>query len=39
MSAYNKIRDPKFVAVTISDKKEVYPALKKFFTERQAATP
>jgi len=25
MSAYNKITDSKFIAVTISDKKEVYP--------------
>jgi hypothetical protein len=39
MSTYGMIRDPKFVAVTISDKKEVYPALKKFFSERPAATP
>jgi uncharacterized protein len=38
MSAYHKIRDPKFMAVTISDKKEVYPALKKFFSERAAAS-
>ncbi|MGI8588788.1 MAG: sporulation protein YhbH [Chloroflexia bacterium] len=36
MSAYQKIRDPKFMAVTISDKKEVYPALKKFFNEHPA---
>src|SRR5947208_773334 len=34
MSAYNKISDRKFTAVTISDKKEVYPALRKFFAER-----
>src|SRR6266487_1224309 len=34
MSAYNKITDKKFTAVTISDKKEVYPALRKFFAQR-----
>jgi uncharacterized protein len=34
MSAYNKIQDRKFIAVTISDKKEVYPALRKFFATR-----
>jgi uncharacterized protein len=34
MSAYNKISDRKFTAVTISDKKEVYPALRKFFAQR-----
>src|SRR2546428_781532 len=34
MSAYNKISDSKFTAVTISDKKEVYPALRKFFAQR-----
>ncbi len=34
MSAYNKITDEKFIAVTISDKKEVYPALRKFFAQR-----
>ena len=36
MSAYNKINDKKFTAVTISDKKEVYPALRKFFASRDA---
>src|SRR5579884_2108742 len=35
MSAYNKITDKKFIAVTISDKKEVYPALRKFFAQRE----
>jgi uncharacterized protein len=41
MSAYNKIQDRKFIAVTISDKKEVYPALRKFFATRESvpATP
>ncbi|MGH2503004.1 MAG: YeaH/YhbH family protein, partial [Ktedonobacterales bacterium] len=37
MSAYNKINDKKFIAVTISDKKEVYPALRKFFSLREGA--
>jgi len=37
MSAYNKINDKKFTAVTISDKKEVYPALRKFFALRDPA--
>ena len=32
MSAFNKISDPKFTSVTISDKTAVYPALKKFFS-------
>ncbi|MGH2501594.1 MAG: DUF444 family protein, partial [Ktedonobacterales bacterium] len=31
MSAYSKIQDRKFIAVTISDKTEVYPALRRFF--------
>jgi uncharacterized protein len=35
MSAYNKISDKKFIPVTISDKKEVYPALRKFFAQRE----
>ncbi len=35
MSAYNKITDKKFTAVTISDKKEVYNALRKFFALRE----
>ena len=35
MSAFAKIQDPKFIAVTISDKKEVYPALRKFFATRE----
>ncbi|SRR5579875_1216827 len=37
MSAYGKIQDPKFIAVTISDKSEVYPALRRFFATRDAA--
>jgi sporulation protein YhbH len=36
MSAYAKIQDKKFIAVTISDKKEVYPALRKFFATRES---
>lgn len=34
MSAYNKIEDRKFIAVTISDKAQVYPALRRFFATR-----
>jgi len=33
MSAFSKVEDPKFTAVTISDKSAVYPALKKFFSK------
>src|SRR5258708_315920 len=36
MGAYGKISDKKFIAVTISDKKEVYPALRKSFALRDA---
>ncbi|HLZ22330.1 MAG TPA: sporulation protein YhbH [Ktedonobacterales bacterium] len=36
MSAFNKIQDKKFIAVTISDKAEVYPALRRFFATRDA---
>ena len=41
MSAFSKIQDKKFLAVTISDKSEVYPALRRFFSTREpvAATP
>ena len=41
MSAYSKIHDRKFISVTISDKTEVYPALRKFFAtpEQAPATP
>lgn len=31
MSAFGKLNEPKFLTVTITDKREVYPALKKFF--------
>lgn len=34
MSAFNKIQDKKFISVTISDKSEVYPALRRFFATR-----
>jgi uncharacterized protein len=40
MSAFNKLQDnKKFMAVTISDKREVYPALRKFFSTRGDAVP
>jgi sporulation protein YhbH len=39
MSSYSKITDKKFIAVTISDKREVYPALRKFFSTRGDAVP
>jgi sporulation protein YhbH len=32
LTALSRIDDPKFVAVTISDKKDVYPALRRFFS-------
>ncbi|NLC58120.1 MAG: sporulation protein YhbH [Armatimonadetes bacterium] len=35
MSAFSKIQDPKFVGVTIEDKKDVYSALRKFFSPRE----
>ena len=35
MSAFSKIQDPKFVGVTIEDKKDVYAALRKFFAPRE----
>jgi sporulation protein YhbH len=39
MSSYSKIDDKKFIAVTIGDKREVYPALRKFFSTRGDAVP
>ena len=36
MSSFAKIQDPKFIAVTISDKTEVYPALRRFFATRES---
>jgi uncharacterized protein len=38
MSAYGKIQDRKFIAVTISDKTEVYPALRRFFATPEQAS-
>ncbi len=35
MSAYSRIDSKKFVGVTISDKSEVYPALRKFFSQKE----
>ncbi len=32
MSVFSQINDPKFVGVTITDKSDVYPALRKFFS-------
>ncbi|MEO8288935.1 MAG: sporulation protein YhbH [Chloroflexota bacterium] len=37
MSALNKVEDPKFVTVTVSDKKAVYPALQRFFAKSPVA--
>ncbi|MDB5082025.1 MAG: yhbH [Chloroflexi bacterium] len=36
LSAYGRIDNKKFVSVTISDKSEVYPALRKFFATSDA---
>ena len=36
MSAYSRIDNKKFVGVTISDKSEVYPALRRFFSTSDA---
>jgi len=36
MSAFAKINDDRFLGVTITDKKDVYPALKKFFSGKEA---
>jgi hypothetical protein len=36
MSAFQDIDDPRFIGVTITDKKEVYPALRAFFGKEQA---
>jgi sporulation protein YhbH len=35
MSAYSRVDNKKFVGVTISDKAEVYPALRRFFSENE----
>lgn len=37
MHAFDRIEDPKFLRVTISDKSEVYPALRTFFARKEAA--
>jgi uncharacterized protein len=37
MSAFQRIENPKFVGVTITGKEEVFPALQRFFTTREAA--
>jgi uncharacterized protein len=37
MSAFAKIEDSKFVTVTVSDKKAVYPALQRFFAKSPVA--
>ncbi len=39
MSSFSKITNKKFVAVTIGDKREVYPALRKFFSTRGDEVP
>lgn len=35
MSAFSNLEDEKFTAITIRDKKDVYPALQKFFNGKQ----
>ncbi|MBI3976698.1 MAG: sporulation protein YhbH [Chloroflexi bacterium] len=36
MNAFEQVKDPRFVGVVITDKKDVYPALKKFFHKSPA---
>ena len=36
MASFAGIRDPRFISVAIHDKRDVYPALKKFFTPTPA---
>jgi len=36
MSAFQNVKDPKFIGVTIEDKSGVYPALRQFFSPRQS---
>ncbi len=36
MSAFQNIRTERFIGVTITDRKDVYPALKRFFARREA---
>jgi len=35
MSAFQNVKDPKFIGVTIEDRSGVYPALRQFFSPRQ----
>jgi sporulation protein YhbH len=37
MSAFQNIRDERFIGVTITDRKDVYPSLKRFFAHREGA--
>lgn len=39
MATFSAISDPKFVGITISDKRDVYPALRRFFQARGEAIP
>ncbi|HEX9070157.1 MAG TPA: DUF444 family protein, partial [Ktedonobacterales bacterium] len=39
MHAFSRIENPRFIAVTIGEKSEVYPALQRFFSARQVSTP
>ena len=36
MHAFDRVEDPKFLRVTISDKADVYPALRTFFAVEPA---
>lgn len=37
MGTFSAVKDDRFIPVTITDKKDVYPALKKFFRPREGA--
>ena len=37
MGAFEKLANPKFQSVTITDKADVYPALRKFFTSEEGS--
>lgn len=37
MQSFRRVKDPRFVTVTIKDKTDVYPALQKFFSEKELA--
>jgi len=39
MSAFQAITDPHFIGVTIGSKEDVFPALRRFFSQREAAVP